>query len=473
MQRREGAATRIVGALMLASTVYAITQTLLIPALPEIQREVDTTAVGATSLISVFFISGAVTAGTIGRLGDMFGRRRLLLTELWLFAAGACLCAVAHSLALLLVGRIIMGTALAIFPLAFSIIRDTLSPDRIPGAIILIAATNGTGAALGQATGGFVTDHLGYHWVFWIGCGGALAALVGVAVLVPSTSPGRPGRVDVLGALLMGCGVGIPLYAISQTPVHGWTSVRTIALAGTGLLFFRLFLAQERRAVDPLLNLRTLAQRAVAIPNVVAFLTGFAIFGAAAIFTQFFQEPTASGFGFGASATEAGLYLVPGYLMIMLAAPIAERLSTRAGPRATLILGCGLAAVALALMGAFHADPWQMCAWTTILYAGAGFALGALPTLILQAVSASESGQSTAVNLISRYVGTAVGTQAAAALVAASVATNGLPSEAGYTRAVVLQALAAGAACLVALTIPRRPTNAVSLEKSLEEGLPA
>jgi MFS family permease len=446
----------VLGALVLAAVTYSVTQTLLVPAIPGIQRDLGTTAVGATALVSVFFISGAVTTGIVGRLGDMFGKRRLLLIELALFSLGALLCALASSLHLLLAGRIVMGTGLAIFPLSFSIVRDTFPKPRVPGAVVVLAATGGTGAALGQALGGPVADGLGYHWVFWIGLITGLLSLVAVWVFVPESADRTPGRVDVLGAALLAVTLGAPLVAISQTPSWGWGGTATLGLIATGVVFGIVFVRVELRRPDPLLHFETLLQRPVLLTDVVTMLTGFSMFGAAVIFTQFFQEPVSTGYGFGASPTQAGLFLVPGYLTIMAASPLAARLSFRAGPKVTLVVGCGAAFVALVLMTLAHDTRLEMYLWPTLLYAGIGFAFGATPNLIMDAVPPQHTGQSTAFNLVVRNIGTSLGTQIAATFIVASIGVSGLPREIGYTRAFAFQAACAGLACLIALAIPGR-----------------
>jgi MFS family permease len=444
-------------ALLTAATSYAVTQTLLIPALPSIQRALHTTAVGATALVSIFFVSGSVTTGVVGRLGDMFGKRRMLVLELALFAFGALVCALADTLPLLLIGRAVMGTGLAIFPLSFSIVRDTFPRPRVPGAVVVIAATSGTGAALGQGLGGVVADQFGYHWIFWIGFISAAVALLAVAALVPESPVRTPGRVDVVGALLLGIAVGAPLIAVSQTPQWGWGGAPTLLLITTGLLVGVLFVAYERRRTDPLLHVGTLAERPVSLTNAATLLVGFSMFGASVIFTQFFQEPASTGYGFGASATQAGLFLVPGYLMILIASPLASRISSGVGPKVTLVIGCAAACLALTLMTVAHHHRLEMYLWPALLYAGTGFAFGAMPTLILQSVPAELSAQSTAFNLVLRNVGTSFGTQIAATFIVASIGASGLPAERGYTRAFGLAAVAAGVATLLGLAIPSGP----------------
>jgi MFS family permease len=404
----------------------------------------------------------------IGRLGDMFGKQRLIVVQMVLFTVGAIICGLAQSLVPLLIGRAVMGSALALFPLTFSLLRDILPVRRVPSAVALISAIVGMGAAAGQATGGLITDTLGYHWVFWLATLMGALSVVLVIALVPESPDRAPGRVDVIGAALLGLALAGPLIAVSETPAWGWISVKTLGLTFVGLAFAVAFVAQERRHPEPLAELATLRSRPVALTNLATVLVGFAMFGASVIITQFLQEPTSTGYGFGASPAQAGLFLVPGYLASLAVAPLAGRISLRVGARMTLILGCASGFTALVLLVAAHGQRFELYAWPVLLYAGTGLAFGAMPTLILQTVPRALSGQSTAFNMIARNIGSSLGTQLAATFITASVLASGLPAEIGYTHAFLAEATAAGLALLVALAIPR-PARAVWAVRPQEE----
>jgi MFS family permease len=469
--RRPSRSAQIFVALSFANVTYAISQTLLIPSIPDIQRHVHASPVGATALASVFFVSGAVTAGVIGRLGDMIGKQRIVTTQLALFTTGALVCALATSLPLLIVGRAVMGLAAALFPLSASIVRDELTGRWIAHGIAFLSATIGIGAAVGLATGGFVSDHLGYHWVFWIPLVMGVLSTAAVALLVPESSITSPGRVDVLGALLLGLGLAAPLIAISRTPVWGWENVRTMLLCVAGATILAAFVRHERRVDEPLLDIETLMHPQVALTNAATFLVGFGMFGASVIMAQFFQEPRSTGYGFGATSTQAGLFLVPGTALMLVVAPISGRMSSRAGPRTTLLTGTAVASVALTLMALLHTTKMELYLWPTVMYIGIGFAFAAMPMLILNAVPPSKRGQATAINQIFRLVGSSIGTQLAATFIASSAGRSGLPSERGFTHAFVVESIGGFGAFLLALTIPRRRGRRPQLEPSATEAI--
>jgi MFS family permease len=420
--------------------------------------------VGVTSLVSVFFITGALTAGVGGRLGDMVGKRTVLLGQLVFFTVGALICALSHELLGLIVGRGLMGLAAAIFPLSASILRDELPLERATTGIATLASSLAPGAVFGLACGGLISDRFGYEWVFWISVitGGVSLAVVFLAV--PPNSVSYPGRLDLLGVALLALGLGPALVAVSQTPTWGWTSSRTLGLVAVGLGFLLLFARHELETAEPLVDVRLLGQRSILTTNATSFLVGFGLFGTSAIMSQFFQEPTRTGYGAGASATQAGLFLVPGTVLIMLTGPLGGRLSSRMGARVTLILGTATSAAAIGLMATAHDHRIELYLWPALMYIGNGLSFGAMPTLILEVVPAAQRGEATAVNQIFRLVGSSIGTQLAAALITASALSDGLPSEDGYVAAFAFEAGAGAVAALLAFAIPRSRAAAVTEE---------
>jgi MFS family permease len=444
----------ILSALLLATATYGIAQTLLLPSLPAIQRHLHTSAVGVTLLISVFFVTGASTAGVFGRLGDMFGKRRVLLAQMTLFSLGALVCGLGSSLPLLIAGRGIMGASVGLFPLSYSLLRDEMPARRVPTTIAFVGGVAAISAAVGQATGGVVTDRLGYHWIFWIGLIGGVASIAAIALLVPESRETSPGRVDVGGAVLLAIGLGVPLTAISLTPAWGWVDARTLGLIAIGLATVVVFVRYEQRHPQPLLHLSTLMVPRVRLTNLTTFLVGFGLFGASAIISQFVQQP--KGVGLGVSATQSGFFLAPGLALMLVLAPIGGRISRRYDPKATLVMGAFIGCSGIGGLALHHGSNAELYLWPTIMYIGVGFSFGALPLLILESVPRAQSGQSTSVNMIFRNAGSSIGVQLAATFIAISGHDGGHPTERGFTHAFTLEASAALGALLLALAIPGR-----------------
>jgi len=446
----------IFAALAVGGLSYAVSQTMLIPSLPDIEAAFKATPSQTTMLMTSFWVSGAVTAGLFGRLGDMFGKRRMIAAQLMLFSLGCLVCAVSPSLRLMIVGRVLMGCAIGLFPLAYSLIRDELPPRRVVGAIALLAGLVAGGAAIGQSIGGLISDNAGFRTIFWISLVLGLLSIVFLLVCVPESPVRTGGRVDVVGAMLFAAGLAAPLIAIAETPSWGWTGTRTFALFAAGAVLLGCFAMYERRVDQPLIDIPTLLLPRIRTTNAATLFVGFGFFGFSTILSQFFQEPTRTGYGQGASATQAGLFLVPGLVLLMITAPLAGGLSSRVGPVVTFRVGVVLCTLALAAMTVSHDHQFEMYLWPAVMYMGTGATFGAMPTIILQAVPPERSGQSAAINMILRTAGSAIGVQLAATLITMSAGSAGAPTDRGYTTAFALATSAGIVALILALRIPRR-----------------
>ena len=139
----------------------------MIPALPTIQRDLHTTETGVAWLLTGYLLSASVATSIIGRLGDMYGKERLLLYTLMVLAAGTLLGALSHTLIVLIIARVIQGSGGGIFPLAFAITRDEFPRERVAGSIGLMSSILGVGAGFGIVIGGLIVEHLTWQWLFW------------------------------------------------------------------------------------------------------------------------------------------------------------------------------------------------------------------------------------------------------------------------------------------------------------------
>jgi MFS family permease len=451
----------------IAAAAYAISQTMLVPSLPELEESLHTSPSGVSALMTSFWISGAVTAGLFGRLGDMYGKRRVIVATLLSFSLGGILCALASTLGVMIAGRVLMGCGVGMFPLAYSLIRDEFESRKAVRSIAFLGGIAAIGGAVGQSTGGFVAEHFGVSSIFWISVAMGLGAVLGILAAVPESPVRTGGRVDVVGAFLLTLGLATPLTAIAEAPTWGWADARTLLLLATGAFLIAVFVIFELRRAEPLIDMNTLLLPRIRMTNVATWFVGFGFFGFSVILTQFFQEPSSTGYGIGASATEAGLFLVPGLVLLTITSIFAGRLSARVGPTLTLRLGVAVGTVGVAGLTLSHTSPAAVILWTAILYVGVGGAFGAMPTIILQGVPQSQSGQSTAINTIVRMVGSAVGVQLAATVVTASIVAGGAPTDRGYTIAFALSAAAGIAALFLSFAIPRE-TPAARERRTME-----
>jgi EmrB/QacA subfamily drug resistance transporter len=438
-----------------AALAFSLAQTMLIPALGELTHRLDTDASGIAWVLTGYLLAAAVATPIAGRLGDMFGKRRLLVLSLVVFGLGSTLAALGDSLEIVVAGRVLQGFGGGIFPLCFGIIRDEFPRERVASSIGLISAIFGIGGGAGLIAGGLIADHLSYHWIFWLGAISAALAAITIAIWVPESPERTPGRVDLRGAALLGVGLVLPLVAISRANVWGWGSPETLGLIAAGLAVLAFWVAVERRTEQPLADIPTLLEPPVLMTNIATLLVGFGMFGSFILIPQLAEAPRSTGYGFGLDATGAGLLMLPGALMMLGAGPFAGVLVRRYGGKLPLALGAIISAGSLAAMALDHSTQGAMVAWNITNSIGIGLAFAAMPNLIFASVPRSETGEATGFNTLVRSVGASLGSQVTAAILTGSVIAGSLlPTDDGYTAAFLVSAAIATMAAIVASLIP-------------------
>jgi len=447
--------------LCLAGLAFSLAQTTVIPALGDLKERLDTDETGAAWTLTGYLLAAAVATPVFGRLGDMFGKRRMLVISLLAFGAGSVVSALGSSLGVVVAGRVLQGVGGGIFPLCFGIIRDEFPRERVAGSIGLISAILGIGGGLGLVAGGVLVDATSYHVIFWLGAAMALVAAVAAQLMIPESPVRTAGKVDVRGALVLGAGLTMPLLAISEANSWGWGDPRTLGLIAAGVVVLGLWVPLQRRTEAPLANVQTLASPPVLMTNIATLLVGFGMFGSFLLIPQLAEAPESSGYGFGLGATGAGLLMLPGALVMLVAGPASGWLSHRFGSRVPLALGAVLTTLGLIELGVLHDTHLEVVLGSFIMSTGIGFAFAAMPNLIVDAVPRAETGEATGFNALTRSVGASVGSQISAAILAGSVvAGSALPTEGGYTGAFLLCAGVTAIAALVAIMIPVSPQPA-------------
>jgi EmrB/QacA subfamily drug resistance transporter len=430
---------------------------MVAPALPAIQKDLHTTTTGVTWVLTIYLLTASIATPVLGRLGDMFGKERMLVAVLVMFALGSLVAALSHSIGLLVAGRAIQGFAGAVFPLAFGIIRDEFPPERVAQGIGLISATFGIGGGAGLVAAGAIVDHLPYEWIFWIALIVTAIAIVCTLLFVPESPIKVPSKIDWMGAAFLSLGLGALLLAISEGPRWGWASGRILGLFAVAVAAIVAWVRWELRVLVPLVDMRMMRRRAVWSTNLAGLLVGFGMFGSFILIPQFVQAPPNAGYGFDATVTEAGLILLPSTAVMLFAGPIAGWLGGRLGSRLPLLIGTALAAGAFALIGIAHEHRWELYIGTALMGAGIGFAFAAMANLIVEAVDPTETGVATGMNTIMRTVGGSLGGQISATIVSAHViAGSHIAKETGYTQAFLLSALVMVLAFGATLLVPVR-----------------
>lgn len=444
----------ILAVLSLAGLAYAVLSSAVIPALPSFQHNLHTSETGVTWLLTGFLVSASVGTSIIGRLGDMYGKERLLLWTLGVLGAGTLLAAVSQSLAMLIAARVIQGVAGGIFPLAFAITRDEFPKEKIAGSIGLMSSILGVGAGGGLVVGALIDEHLGWHWLFWIPLGLTLVAAFFTWRYIPESPVRSPGKVNWLAAALMSVGSCGVLIAIAQTTVWGWGAAKTLALFAFGLLFCAAWIGVELRSPEPLVDMAMMRMRGVWTTNLAAFLLGAGMYSSFIVFPQFAQLPRSTGFGFGASAVTSSLYLLPAALTMGLLGTAAGAVARRFGSKSALVAGAAIGAVAFGYAAILHRHPYQMLITTTLLGVGIGLAFAALGNLIVQAVASTQTGVASGMNTVMRTLGGALGGQLSATFIADNTA-HGVPSVTGFTDSYAMASAFLVVCVLAGMLVPR------------------
>jgi EmrB/QacA subfamily drug resistance transporter len=438
-----------------ACVTFALSQTLVIPALPQIAEELDASRGAVSWVLTAFLLSASVATPIVGKLGDLYGKGRVLTGVLLLFSVGTVINALADSIAVLIAGRVLQGVAGAVFPLAFGIVRDTFPRERVPGGLALISAIFGIGGGIGLPLSGLIVDNLDIAWLFWIGLIALPAALAAHTLIPPSPRALRV-RIDWLGAGLLSVALTAILLGVSQAESWGWGSVRNVGCIAGGIVVAFVFLRVERRVADPFIDLAVMRQPAVATTNLTGFMIGVAMFSTFLIIPAFAEAPESAGYGFAASVTVAGLLLFPTALAQLAAGPLAARFGSQVGFRSVLAFGSLLTCVGALVMAVAHEHEWELMAAGALIGAGISFALGAMANLIVAAVPQSQVGVATGINTVMRTVGGSFGAAVATAILAGHLATGSrLPTEGAYTAAFAFSAVAGLLAFGAALLVPR------------------
>ena len=453
-------------ALTVAGGSFALLQAIVVPALPVLERDLDTSTSWAGWTVSAYLLSAAVATPLLGRLGDQFGKDRLLVVVLAVFTLGSVGAIFAWSIWSLIAFRVLQGVGGAVYPLCFSIIRDEVEPRRSGVAMGLISAMLGLGGGIGLVLSGLIVNHASWRWLFVVGAVVGLLGMVLVRRVVPPSPTRAPAVLDIPGAVLLSGGLACILVALTESQSWGWGSPKLLGLIAVGLVVLVVWGFVELRTAQPMVNMRMLARRPVLFTNLAALFCGFTMYAIFTVLPLFSQIPSGLPddvaalvtYGFGASVTVSALYLIPGALVMLPAGPWGGVLGRRIGFRFALAIGLAVTALGSALLAGFHDEPWQLVLGYAVGAGGVAIAFGAMPKLITDAVSPTETGIATGMNTVVRTVGSAIGAQAAITLIASeTIAGTSVPAEQGFSTSLWLGAAAALVATLLALAIsPRR-----------------
>ncbi|MDT0402722.1 MFS transporter [Streptomyces edwardsiae] len=463
--------TAVVPVLAFAGIVVAVMQTLLVPVIKDLPRLLDTAPSDATWVLTSTLLSGAVATPIMGRLGDLHGKRRMLVLSLAIMVVGALVSAFTNDLLLMITGRTLQGVAMGAIPLGIGLMRDMLPRERLGSAMALMSSSIGVGGGLALPAAALVAQHSDWHSLYYGAAGLGVIAIALTLAVVPESPVRAKGTFDLPGAIGLSAGLVLFLLPVSKGSDWGWTSGTTLGLLGAAVVVLLLWGLMELRVAAPLVDLRTTARREVLLTNLASIMIGVSFFVVSLVLPQLLQLPP--GHGLGQSMVVAGLCVAPLGLTMMFTAPVYARLSARYGPKTTLILGMLIIAAGygggLGLMDAV----WQTVVTSVILGAGIGLAYSSLPALIIGAVPASETGAANGLNTLMRSIGTSVSSAVIGMVLANTADTVGtaeIPTLHGFRISFLIATAAVAVGLVLALCLPgRRPSEHPRLRASSEE----
>jgi MFS family permease len=439
---------------------YAMLQSLIVPVLTEIRAEYGASQTTATWVLTAYLVSAAVSTPLVGRIGDLYGKRRTLIFTAGMLSFGSVIGALAPSIEWMIAGRAIQGVGGGLLPLAFGMVRDVF-PDRVASILGVVASLASVGFAVGFIAGGPISNTFGLDWLFWFPAI-ATASVVALGPLIPR-SPVAPtrGRLPWVPALALSAWLIAILVLLSEGAMWGWSSPQAVSLFVFVPMAIAIWIFLEWRAPVPMVDMRMMRIRGVWTSNVVAAFTGFGMFACFGFLPQFIQTPPEAGYGLGATVTEAGRILVPWAICSAIGGAGSTVLARRIGYRTVVIIGVLLGATAFASIATFHDHAWQLALGAALQGSGSGLAFSSINAVVVVSVDGAVTSIASAMNVNIRLLGGAIGSAVMAGVVSAHLGATGFPEEAGYITGFYLLSVSMLVAAIAAAWVPRlRPAPA-------------
>lgn len=340
-------ATKVLLTVTAVSLLLNYVETMVIPGIPAIQADLGASKILASWITSAFLIVGAAVAPVFGKLGDIYGKKKIFLTVLLFYIAGVGLAGFATNIYLLIASRAIQGIGFAIVPLGLAIITDIFPREKVATAQGIISGTFAIGAAAGLVLGAYIVEDLSWQWAFHSAFILSIILFFIAAIMLKKDVPGAKSKVDYTGATMLMSGIVLILLYLTEAPNFGWLSLKNVAFLIPGLILTIGFFVFENKRVNPLIQLKLLEIRNVLVANLVGIISSLAMFLLFFAVVYYAQQPAP--YGLGLDTIHTGLTLAPATLVMLVVGPIMGRLVTKIGPKPILILGASISVVGLSL----------------------------------------------------------------------------------------------------------------------------
>lgn len=399
----------IIAALVLAEITSAFEVSMIFAAMPRFVHVFGDPLMAGWILTACLLVS-SVAAALCSRLGDLFGRRKMLLLVLSACALGSFISAFSTTLSGVIVGTAIQGLSGTILPLCLGLSNERLPREKVPVAVGIIVAAVMAGGGGGLLLGGWLVDRFEWHAIFLASGTCAIAGMAAVAFCIPARDETRLKResMDVLRGILFAPGVVALMYGIGQTRTWGLFDPRTLWLLAGGVAILAYWCWHQWRQANPLIQVRLFAVPQIAAAYSCMGLLGLGAFQFGYVLSLFMQQPMEYG-GLGLSATKTGLILGPILWAGILGGPLSGKISTRYGAQVAALVGCALLVTGWTILLFARNDLVNIAIAALLLGPGLPIAYAALPTIIIQHAPAERVSEAVGLNSVVRSILQAVG----------------------------------------------------------------
>jgi len=399
--------TKVLLTVTSVSLLVNYVETMVIPGIPTIQADLSTTATTASWITSAFLIVGAAVSPLFGKLGDIYGKKKIFLTVLLFYIAGVGLAGFSSNIYMLITSRAIQGIGFAIIPLALAIITDIFPKERVATAQGIISGTFAIGAAAGLVIGAYVVQDLSWQWAFHSAFILSIILFFVVAVMLRKDVPGRKGKVGFTGAAILMAGIVLVLVYLTEAPTLGWLSYENIAFLVPGIILTVSFFVFENKRANPLIELKLLKIRNVLVANLVGILASLSLF--LLFFAVIYYAQYPKPYGLGLDIITTGLTLAPATLVMLIVGPVIGRLVTRIGPKPILIFGASVSIIGLLLFTFSRATTIDLTLDVAVSLIGVVSLIIPIVNMISVSVPKENTAVGLGMNTMLRNLGGAIG----------------------------------------------------------------
>jgi EmrB/QacA subfamily drug resistance transporter len=416
----DGYATKVLIVLASIAIMVMYVEAMAFPSLQKVMNsyglQYPQDAALASWMITIYLVVGAVAIPVFGKLGDIYGKKKMLTIAMVLYSIAVTFTGLSRDISssfyVLLAFRAFQGLGMSMFPLAFSIIRDEFPVERIAVAQGVISAMFGVGTAVGFVVGGFVVDNMGWQWTYHTIIPFVVLATLFVAFRIRESPIKMEAKVDYIGAAFLGLALMSFLVGVTEGNGRGWTDAVILSLFAVAVLAIIGFIIRQTDAKYPLVRPSLMKVRDIALVNVIAFMIGFGLFGAQSVIALMAQ------FKFNLDPLHTGILMLPVSAISLVMGPTVGLLVKRRGPKWPVVVGMILPALGFMYLYFNHETQMDLVIGISIMGAGMSFAMVGSINMLIISTPQRETAISSAMNMIIRTSGSVVGPAVATVIIA-------------------------------------------------------